>query len=118
MNKDKSTDRNGANQLILEGDFSIVGVDEQLPILLQYLARAAAIAEAGSLQDFSREIDLTGLQILDACGCQLLAVFFRKLRQIYLQRDVERFALKVSDVYRQNIHFLGFADDFFGGESL
>ena len=105
-------DRDDVNRIALNGDLSMIGVTEQFPLLAQYLARSAEIQTVGRDQCPSYEIDLTGVQALDACGCQLLAAFLRDLRQ----RGAEVFSLKLSDEYREKIHSLGFDNELYAGE--
>jgi ABC-type transporter Mla MlaB component len=105
-------EQNGVNQLILNGDFSITGVNEQLSILAQHLAGVAEVVPGAINRHLPYEVDLSGVQVLDTCGCQLLAVILRSLRQ----RGVGRFSLKLSDDDRDKIHSLGFADEIFAGE--
>ena len=100
------------NKLIIEGDFSIAGVNEQLPELARLLARVDAIAAENTNQGKPYEVDLSGVQALDTSGVQLLAVFFHALRQ----QKFEGYFLKISAEYREKIHLLGFANEIFEGE--
>ena len=104
-------DRDGVNRIVLNGDLSMVGVTEQFPLLAQYLAKLATVATNDLEQNLSHEIDLIGLQALDACGCQLLAAFLRNLRQCGAG-----VLLKLSDDYRVKIHSLGFDNELLAGE--
>ncbi len=105
-------DCHGAMSLILKGDFSISGVNEQLPLLAEHLARVSDVAPGNVNRDCQQEIDLTEVQALDACGCQLLAALLRNLRA----RGVEATSFKISDEYREKIHLLGFDAEIFAGE--
>jgi ABC-type transporter Mla MlaB component len=105
-------EQNGMNQLILNGDFSIVGVNEQLSVLAQHLAGVAEVVPGAFNRGLPYEVDLSGVQVLDTCGCQLLAVLLRSLRQ----RGIASFSLKLSDDERDKIRSLGFAEEIFAGE--
>jgi response regulator RpfG family c-di-GMP phosphodiesterase len=107
-----SKDQNGVNKLILNGDFSIAGVNEQLSILAQHLAGVAGVVPGTINRHIPYEVDARGVQVLDTCGCQLLAVLLRSLRQ----RGIESFSLKFSDDDRDKIRSLGFAEEIFAGE--
>lgn len=105
-------EKHAENILIIEGDFSIAGVNEQLPALARLLARVDAIAAEDTNQGKPYEVDLSGVQALDTSGVQLLAVFFDALRQ----QKLEGYFLKISAEYREKIHLLGFANEIFEGE--
>jgi putative two-component system response regulator len=105
-------DHHEANKLTLKGDVSIAGVNEQLPLLAQHLVEMANLAPGELNKDLPYEIDLSGVETLDACGCQLLATLFCNLRQ----RGLEVFSFKLSDDHRDKIHLLGFDDEIFTGE--
>lgn len=105
-------DRNDVSRIALNGDLSMIGVTGQFPLLAQHLAAPVENQSAGHEKCLSYEIDLTGVQALDACGCQLLAAFLRNLRK----RGAEVFALKLSDEFREKIHSLGFDDELFARE--
>ena len=107
-------EQHAAQQLTLQGDFSIAGVNDQLPGLAQLLARVDAEAKEGSYLRKPYEIDLSGVLALDTSGVQLLAVFFHTLRQL----NVDGYLLKISDAFREKIHLLGFGDEIFAGERL
>ena len=100
------------NRISLSGDFSIAGVKEQIPLLAQHLASAATIRANALEQELHHEIDLTGIQDLDACGCQLLAALLRHLRDLGIENPVFR----ISDAHRERIHLLGFEAEIFAGE--
>lgn len=99
-----STDPNDVQRITLEGDLSMVGVTEQLPLLARYLDRVAGDTPSVSPH---HELDLTGLQALDACGCQLLATFLHCLRRC----GAEILSLKLNTEYREKIRSLGFAGE-------
>lgn len=105
-------DRFDVNRISLSGDLSMVGVTEQFPLMAQFLAEPAAAVSTDRQR--SHEIDLTGVQVIDACGCQLLAAFIYNLRK----RGVEVFTFKLTDDCREKIHTLGFDDELYAGESL
>jgi ABC-type transporter Mla MlaB component len=100
-------DWNDANKITLTGDLSMVGVKEQYQLLEQYAVSHAETVAAGREQNAPLEIDLTGVQELDACGCQLLAAFLNNLRQ----RGDTVCSFKLNDAYRMKIHNLGFDDE-------
>lgn len=100
------------NRISLRGDYSITGVKEQIPLLAQHLARVAEITPETLGRERRHEIDLTEVQALDTCGCQLLATLLRNLRQQGMEAPV----VKISDSYRERIHLLGFDAEIFAGE--
>jgi response regulator RpfG family c-di-GMP phosphodiesterase len=104
--------QNGVNKLTISGDFSIVGMNDQLSILVQHLAGLAEAVPDACNPGLPYEIDLRGVQDLDTCGCQLLVLLFRNLRH----RGVKMISLKLSDDHRNKIHSLGFADEIFTGD--
>jgi len=106
--------RSGVNIINLHGDLSLVGVRDQYSILKQYFAEMGADSTTGNGLAEAVDIDLSEVQTLDACGCQLLAVFIRKLRQF----GVEEVVLKMSDVLREKIHGLGFDNELVAGDKV
>ena len=104
-------DWNDVNRIILKGALSMVGVKEQYQLLEQYAVSQAEAVAAGHEQNAPLEIDLTGVQELDACGCQLLSVFLNNLRQ----RGAADCSFKLNDDFRMKIHNLGFDDEIFNG---
>lgn len=107
-------DQYPANKLILKGDFSVAGVNEQMPFLIQHLAVETAAMPMRIDRDLPYPVDLSEVQVLDACGCQLLAIFLRALRK----QGVELFSFALSDYYRKQIHLLGFDEAIFTGECV
>lgn len=97
------------NRLILNGDFSVAGVSDRLPSLVQHLARMAEGSSNCLNAARPWEIDLREIQALDGCGCQLLATFLRSLRR----GGVAMFSLKLSQEHREKIHLFGFDNEFF-----
>jgi anti-anti-sigma regulatory factor len=104
-------DRNDVNRITLTGDLSLVGVKEQYQPLEQHAVSQAEAVAAGREQNAPLEIDLTGVEELDACGCQLLAVYLNNLRQ----RGAADCSFKLNDAHRMKIHNLGFDDEIFNG---
>ena len=104
-------DWNDVNRITLTGDLSMAGVKEQHQLLEQHAVRLAEAVAAGREQNAPLEIDLSGVQELDACGCQLLAAFLNNLRQ----RGTTACSFKLDEAYRMKIHDLGFADEIFNG---
>lgn len=102
-----ASERDNVHRVIIDGDLSMVGVKEQFSLLAQYAGRMAETVSAGFEQCTLHEIDLTGVQALDACGCQLLATFLRILKKC----GIEACSLKLSDTYREKIHSLGFDNE-------
>ncbi|MDD2464567.1 MAG: HD domain-containing protein [Desulfobulbus sp.] len=100
------------NRISLRGDYSITGVKEQIPFLAQHLARVAEIRPSALGQEFHHEIDFTEVQVLDTCGCQLLAALLRNLRELGIEAPI----FKISDTHRERIHLLGFDVEIFAGE--
>lgn len=102
----------GVSGLALKGDFSITGVSGQLPLLAEYLTRMAEMAPGrlGTVPPY--EIDMTNIQTLDGCGCQLLAIFFRHLRR----SGAGRLSLSLNREHRDKFHLFGFDSDIFAEE--
>jgi ABC-type transporter Mla MlaB component len=107
-------DQYPANKFILKGDFSVGGVNEQMPFLIQHLAFETAAMPNRVDRNHSYTLDLSGVQVLDACGCQLLAIFLRALRK----QGIEMFSFVLNDYYRKQIQLLGFDEAIFTGECI
>lgn len=95
-------------KICLDGDWSMNGVAETFPNLTNFLAgilgTEASVGLQKCLPDYSPEIDLTGITNFDACGCQLLALFVRSLKE----SGVSIHLIKMNDALRSKIEFLGF----------
>ena len=98
-----------APDMTLRGDFSIEGVGEQWAALLKVLSESEA--NHGRADLAPPTIDLTQVETLDACGCQLLALFLRRLKD----RGMAAPRLTLSQYCREQIHFLGFTDELLSG---
>lgn len=105
-------DRNEVNRIALDGDLSMVGIKEGFQILERHVVSRAEVAAEGGGQNVPLEIDLTGVKELDACGCQLLAVFLNNLRR----HGAAVCSVKLNEACRMKIHNLGFDDEIFNGE--
>lgn len=97
-------DREYASRISLAGDLSMIGVMEQFPLLAQHLAKPAEDVTTSSERHLLHEIDLSRVQVLDACGCQLLVAFVRNLRK----RGADVCMHNVTDECREIIRTLGF----------
>jgi ABC-type transporter Mla MlaB component len=95
-------------RICLDGDWSMNGVAETFPGLTKFLAGITGTEASAEFQkcppDFIQEMDLTGITDFDACGCQLLALFVRRLKE----NGVSIHLIKMNDALRSKIHFLGF----------
>ena len=95
-------------KISLDGDWSMSGVSEKFPVLAEYVANVLNAETSGdqqkSLLDSIPEIDLAGVTDFDACGCQLLALFVRNLRQ----NGVSAQLINMPDTFRSKARFLGF----------
>ncbi|WP_243372861.1 hypothetical protein [Geotalea sp. SG265] len=61
--------------LVLDGDWSVAGVARQLPLIMAYLAGLRTeLSSDGGVAAGRLAIVLEGVETLDACGCQLLAL--------------------------------------------
>ena len=98
--------------LTLSGDYSIAGVSEQLPVLQQHLKETAAATEKAGNKALPCHIDLSDLQALEACGCQLLAIFLHKLRA----KGLADFSFTMDEFQREQIHLFGFHTAIFTGD--
>lgn len=104
-------DREDVSRIALNGDLSMVGVTGQYPLLAQYLAGSPADIATASDHHAPFEIDLTGVDALDACGCQLLVAFVHNLKK----RGAGACSFKMTVACRDIIHSLGFDDEFYPG---
>jgi ABC-type transporter Mla MlaB component len=111
MEGNMTMDRNDMNRITLTGDLSMVGLKEQYHFMERYAVGQSEALAGGREQNAPVEIDMTGVQELDACGCQLLAVFLNNLRQ----RGTSVCSFKLDDAHRMKIHNLGFDDEIFNG---
>lgn len=105
-------ERDSMHKIALNGDLSMIGVTEQFPRMAQYVAGAADAVTAGTAVHPPIEIDLTGVNALDACGCQLLVAFVRNIRKQWGRVP----CLRLSDDCRGTIRTLGFGDELLAGE--
>ena len=99
--------------ITLAGDYSIAGVSDQLPMLQQQLKETAAERQKAGNKVPPCHIDLGGLQALDACGCQLLAIFLHKLRA----EGLADFSFAMDEFQREQIHLFGFHTAIFTGDT-
>lgn len=92
----------------LDGDWSMSGVAERFPAMAKYFATLLNSEHSGDRQkypsDAVSEIDMAGVTGFDACGCQLLALLVRVLRQ----NGVSARFVNMTDEFRSKIHVLGF----------
>lgn len=70
--------------LTLAGDWSVAGIADQWAQVSNYLSRMKQqISPAASeATDQPLLLDMSGIETLDACGCQLLAIFVRDMQEI------------------------------------
>ena len=99
--------------ITLAGDYSIAGVSDQLPILQQLLKEATEVRQKAGNIVSPCQINLSGLQTLDACGCQLLAIFLHKLRA----EGLTDFSFTLDEFQREQIHLFGFHTAIFTGDT-
>lgn len=96
------------SEICLDGDWSMGGVAERFPVMAKYSAALLSSEESGDQQknpsDAVSEIDVSGVTDFDACGCQLLALLVRNLRQ----NGVSAQLTNMTDAFRSKIHLLGF----------
>jgi ABC-type transporter Mla MlaB component len=92
-------------KMLLDGDWSMSGVADRFPALTGCFA---TLLDSGVQQKCSAgavpEIDLAGVSEFDACGCQLLALLIRTLKQNGISAQL----INLSDAFRSKIHMLGF----------
>ena len=92
----------------LDGDWSMGGVAERFPVMAKYFAALLNYEDSADRQicpsDAVSEIDVAGINEFDACGCQLLALLVRVLRQ----HGVSAQLINMTDEFRSKIHLLGF----------
>ncbi|MSN24614.1 MAG: STAS domain-containing protein [Geobacter sp.] len=95
-------------KICLDGDWSMNGVRDKFPVLAKILDSFSGADNSDEQQknssEVSPEIDLSGVTDFDACGCQLLALFIRKLNQGGFTARL----INLSDTFKSKIHSLGF----------
>lgn len=98
-------------RICLDGDWSMNGVAETFPSLTNFLSVILDTEASAELKksspDYFPEIDLTGITDFDACGCQLLALFVRSLKE----SGVSVHLIKMNDALRSKIQLLGFGHE-------
>ena len=96
----------------LDGECSMSTVAGKYPALMNCLARLLDSGASGERNDCSASgallVDLTGVTDIDACGCQLLALFLSGLKQ----NNINAQLTNIPDTIRSKIHFLGFDSEF------
>lgn len=94
------------------GDWSIAGVSERLPQLNEWLETLGIASGNSTSQSVSErtvpEIDLSGIETLDLCGCQLIAAFLNFLRQRNFPPSIQT----IPDHLREQIHRFGLESAF------
>lgn len=92
----------------LEGDWSMSGVADQFPRLAELLASPPLSRPDRDIRgdaSWNRpEIDMTGIESLDACGCQLLTAFLHNLKLT----GVTPLLTGISATIGEKIRLLGF----------
>ncbi len=94
-------------KLILQGDFTIAGVNDQIPRLIQQLEENETSQSEKLPHALPYEIDLIGIEDLDASGCQLVAAVLHNLRH----QGFKEFSFNLSDCNRDKIRLLGFSNE-------
>lgn len=90
------------SRIRLDGDWSMAGVADKFSALSKFLVRL--LNPQTSPKNITPEIDLAGVTDFDACGCQLLALFVRSLRQNGIRVQLSN----LPDSFKSKIHYLGF----------
>jgi ABC-type transporter Mla MlaB component len=102
----EKTDNNNAT---LGGDWSLSGVINQLPYLVEHLASLSDTLSDKESQVSTAtnppEVHMAGINELDAGGCQLLTLFVHLLKQ---KGAIPRLT-GIPDAIRRKIIYLGFA---------
>lgn len=93
-----------ADGVMLDGEWYLDRANELLTLLASKLA---LLLEAEPAPD-NTEIDLSGIVDLDACGCQLLAVFLENLKRHGITAVPCRIPQQVAD----KIRLFGLSDTF------
>lgn len=109
---DMNTETGELLKTCLDGECSMRTVAEKYPALVTCLARLLDSGASGGENECSSSgdqlVDLAGVTDIDACGCQLLALFLCALRQ----NNVSAQLTNIPDTIRSKIHFLGFDSEF------
>lgn len=88
----------------LDGDWSMTGVTQQLLPLTEHLAALSDIPP----HQTQPVLDLSGVALIDACGCQLLTILLRHLRLLGFSPVLTN----IPEEFRLNIELLGFGQEF------
>lgn len=101
------------NKLSLSGDFSIEGVNERHQELLPTVRRISIdVITCDNPSELSLDIDYSGVEKLDVCGCQLIALFLQQIRRTGL---IKIRTSGTEDV-QNNIRAFGFGSEILTGE--
>jgi len=93
---------NAPAQVLLHGEWTMTQAAERLELLTAELARQLKAKP----KPMRAVIDLTGVSELDACGCQLLAVFLENLKK----HDIVPSPCGSTPEIEATIRLLGFAE--------
>ena len=99
-----SENSSAASSITLEGVWAMESAADLLKLLSDKLARLMA-ADPGARPT---DIDMSGVVDLDACGCQLLAVFLEELRR----RGLPPIPRGIRPEVAEKIALLGFSGAF------
>lgn len=88
----------------LDGDWSMTGVTQQLLPLTEHLAALSGVPP----KQTQPVIDLAGVVLFDACGCQLLTILLRHLRLLGFTPVLAN----IPEEFRCSIELLGFGHEF------
>jgi ABC-type transporter Mla MlaB component len=105
-----TSDKAGNIKITLCGDWSMSGVSNQVPRLVEQMASISALAseKGAACQAGGRpELVMTGIGDFDASGCQLLALFVRLLQG----KGVMPLLTEVPEAIMGKIRLLGFAGE-------
>ncbi|ACM22032.1 hypothetical protein Geob_3693 [Geotalea daltonii FRC-32] len=94
--------------LSLHGDWSVAGIAGQWALVSAYLAGLKNDNEGADEASRRILISMEGIDALDACGCQLMAIFVRDVRKI----GIEPCLTAVPDNLHGIISALGFTHHF------
>lgn len=95
--------------IILGGDWTNIGIIERLSEVCDHLG-ALLSSRRSNAEPLDSRICLSGVETIDASGCQLLAIFFRHVRQHGLRPIV----INLPEDFRLSMELFGFSSELEG----
>jgi len=96
-------------RILLGGNWTIAGITDRLNELTAHLETLLTCRE-NAVAPLNSVICVGGVEAIDACGCQLLAIFLRHLRQHGFVPTI----VNHPEHFRSSVAMLGFGDELEG----